>query len=122
MVTNMSDGLLEKFNWGDEELTLKQQADLVDHYLHMTYSMLNETFPELDMWTTGSVLTNSHEIGCSEGVKTILLTKEQREKFITKCFGCGREHTVEMKKHILERMIELSKEHLRQTKEANGQP
>jgi len=71
--------LLRKFNNG-EKLTLKEQANLVDDYLDLTFASLVSLFPDLHLWTSGSALYNEFSIGIGDGVKARLLAKKSRSK------------------------------------------
>lgn len=101
---------LEKFVYSDKDLTLKEQADLVDKYLDMQYSMLWSTFPDLQLTRSGSVLYNDSSISVGDGVKVLLLGRKDISESIKKCSGCGRPHSQEIQEWQLERMIRDAKE------------
>jgi len=101
--------MLEKFVYADKDLTLKQQADLVDKYLDMQYNMLWSTFPDLKLTRSGSVLYNDSSISVGDGVKVLLLSKKDINESIRKCSGCGRAHSEQTQEWIMEGMIRDAK-------------
>lgn len=103
-------GILEKYVYSDEDLSLKEQADLVDKYLDMMYDMLYATFPNLKLTTSGSALHNNFEISVGDGIKLDLLPKKTIEEGLTQCSGCGREYTDDIKEWKLRGMINDAKE------------
>lgn len=113
-------GILEKFVYADKDLSLKEQADLVDKFIDMIYSMLWATFPDLHLSRSGSVLYNNSSMQVGDAVKLLLLPKKALEEEISKCSTCGREHSFDAKKWILETMISDSKQLLQKTEEAAG--
>ena len=46
------------------KLTLKQQVELADDLLDTYVSMINDLLPDVDLWTSGSILYNSFSAGC----------------------------------------------------------
>jgi len=95
------------------KLTLKQQVDLADDLLDTYVTMINDLLPDVDLWTSGSVLYNSFSAGCGEGVKLELLHRKQIRENIEQCSGCGREHDKSTMKWILERWIQNGKKRLK---------
>lgn len=116
---HIMNGLLELFNYGDRELTLKQQADLVDHLMDLFYGMLWKTFPDLGLSRSGSVYYNDSSIQVGGDVKALLLSKKDLDEVINKCSGCGRDNPQQIKEWILERMISESKDRLKKEKQIN---
>lgn len=103
-------GILEKFVYADKDLTLKEQADLVDKYLDMQYSMLWSTFPDLKLTRSGSVLYNDSSISVGDGVKVLLLKRKELDEIVKECSGCGRPNSEQIKQWKLEGMIRDAKE------------
>ena len=88
---------IEKFVYADKDLTLKEQADLVDKYLDMQYSMLWSTFPDLKLTRSGSVLYNDSSISVGDGVKVLLLSKKELNGIVHECSGCGRPNSEQIR-------------------------
>jgi len=104
---------LKQLVYGNK-LTLKQQVELADDLLDTYVSMINDLLPDVDLWTSGSVLYNSFSAGCGEGVKLELLSRKQIRENIEKCSGCGRDHDELVIKWILERWIQNGKKRLKE--------
>jgi len=104
---------IKKIVYGDEKLTLKEQADLADDLLDIYISQLNDLLPDVDLWMSGSVLQNSLSVGCGEGVKIQLLSRKNVIENIEKCSGCGRKNEDIVIKWVLERYIRAGKERLK---------
>ena len=100
-----------------EPLNLKEQVELAEDLLDNYITMLNDTFPDINLWMSGSILYNSLSVGCNEGVKLELLSRAKIKDSIEKCSGCGRDHEAFVKKWILERYIGSGKKRLKEVKE-----
>lgn len=112
---------MNKMDYG-EDLTLKEQAIMVDDYLYLMYSMLYSQFPDLKLQCSGSALHNNFSIMVGEGVKLELLPKKVIEESINDCSDCGRELSDEHKKWRLESFIKEGKTQLQSyPSESRGQ-
>ena len=104
---------IKKIVYGDEKLTLKEQADIADDLLDIYITQLNDLLPDVDLWMSGSVLYNSLSVGCGEGVKLELLSRKNIKENIEQCGGCGRKHEDFVIRWVLERYIRAGKDRLK---------
>lgn len=104
---------IKKLVYGDTPLSLKEQVDLADDLLDIYIASLNDMLPDVDLWTSGSVLFNTLSVGCGEGVKIELLGKERVKNNIENCSSCGRKLSNEVIKWQLESYIRAGKQRLK---------
>ena len=99
---------MNQISYGNE-ITLKEQATMLDDFLYFMFDMLGSQFPDLKLQCGGSALHNNFSIMVNDGVKLELLSKEKIKDLIDNCSECGREFDDDIKKWKLESYVKEGK-------------